>query len=341
MDSLAAAEQQSQPGDVVLDAGRDGIPRRPGRRSRRSGPASSARSGWSTRSWTHPFPSRTPPPVAAAARRDRPPVAAPAGLGADGRRSRRVPGRPAPGRPGLRTIRRARLRERPARAAGAGRLRHPGRQAARRAGRLRPPADHRRQGRLSVRRLRRRPSPTRTTPPAPARAPCGCSRSPSEVPVTDVQVGVATGRLRSGTYGHPERRTFCCLGDAVNLAARLMTRAPAGGIWVHGDVADAADERFVWEDLPAIAVKGRQQEVPVRRLLARAARRRAGATGSALQRDGRPRGRAGAAARPLGGGPGWSGPGRRRPGRGRHRQVPARRRPGRRARRRRRPVRQW
>ena len=111
-----------------------------------------------------------------------------------------------------------------------------------------------------------------------------------EVPVTDVQVGVAAGRLRSGTYGHPERRTFCCLGDAVNLAARLMTRAPAGGIWVHGDVADAADDRFVWEDLPAITVKGRQQEVPVRRLLARAARRRAGATGAASTRwsDARP-----------------------------------------------------
>ncbi|MEA2484465.1 MAG: hypothetical protein QOC55_2412, partial [Thermoleophilaceae bacterium] len=95
-----------------------------------------------------------------------------------------------------------------------------------------------------------------------------------EVPVTDVQVGVATGRLRSGTYGHPERRTFCCLGDAVNLAARLMTRAPAGGIWVHGDVAAAAGERFLWEQLPAITVKGRQQPVEVRRLLGRAAHRR-------------------------------------------------------------------
>ena len=68
--------------------------------------------------------------------------------------------------------------------------------------------------------------------------------------MTDVQVGVAAGRLRSGTYGHRERRTFCCLGDAVNLAARLMTRAPAGGIWVHGDVAEAAGERFVWDELP-------------------------------------------------------------------------------------------
>ena len=43
-----------------------------------------------------------------------------------------------------------------------------------------------------------------------------------------------------------------------------MTRAPAGGIWVHGDVADAAAERFEWEDLPAITVKGRTRQVPVR-----------------------------------------------------------------------------
>ena len=97
-----------------------------------------------------------------------------------------------------------------------------------------------------------------------------------EVPVTDVQIGVAAGRLRSGTYGHAERRTFCCLGDAVNLAARLMTRAPAGGVWVHGDVAQASGERFVWDHLPPITVKGRTQQVPVRALRGRAARRRAG-----------------------------------------------------------------
>ena len=95
-----------------------------------------------------------------------------------------------------------------------------------------------------------------------------------DVPVTDVQVGVATGRLRSGTYGHPERRTFCCLGDAVNLAARLMTRAPAGSVLVHGDVADATAERFEWEELSPIMVKGRSQPVRVRALTGRGARRR-------------------------------------------------------------------
>ena len=42
----------------------------------------------------------------------------------------------------------------------------------------------------------------------------------------DIQIGIAHGRLRSGTYGHEMRRTFVCLGDAVNLAARLMGAAP-------------------------------------------------------------------------------------------------------------------
>ena len=45
-----------------------------------------------------------------------------------------------------------------------------------------------------------------------------------------IQIGITQGRLRSGTYGHDRRRTFVCLGDAVNLAARLMARAPEGGI---------------------------------------------------------------------------------------------------------------
>src|SRR6478735_6754189 len=94
------------------------------------------------------------------------------------------------------------------------------------------------------------------------------------MPVTDVQVGVAAGPLRSGTYGHSQRRTFCCLGDAVNLAARLMTRAPVGGVWVHGDVADAAGERFVWDEVADITVKGRTARVPVRALRGRAAHRR-------------------------------------------------------------------
>ena len=50
---------------------------------------------------------------------------------------------------------------------------------------------------------------------------------------TGIQIGVTHGRLRSGTYGHAMRRTFVCLGDAVNLSARLMSAAPVGHIYVE------------------------------------------------------------------------------------------------------------
>ena len=90
--------------------------------------------------------------------------------------------------------------------------------------------------------------------------------------VIDLQVGIAGGRLRSGTYGHQQRRTFCCLGDAVNLAARLMSRAPAGEVWVHGGVADATAGRFAWDALEPVTVKGKASAVPVRVLRGRTTR---------------------------------------------------------------------
>ena len=74
----------------------------------------------------------------------------------------------------------------------------------------------------------------------------------------DLCIGITRGRLRSGTYGHAMRRTFVCLGDAVNLAARLMSAAPPGAIYVEQAVHDAAGEAFVWESLAPFAVKGRE-----------------------------------------------------------------------------------
>jgi class 3 adenylate cyclase/tetratricopeptide (TPR) repeat protein len=74
---------------------------------------------------------------------------------------------------------------------------------------------------------------------------------------TGIQIGMTQGRLRSGTYGHDMRRTFVCLGDAVNLAARLMSKAPPGGIYVAGPLREAAGDAFIWERLPDLRVKGK------------------------------------------------------------------------------------
>ena len=142
---------------------------------------------------------------------------------------------------------------------------------------------------------------------------------------TDIQIGITHGRLRSGTYGHPMRRTFVCLGDAVNLSARLMSAAPAGQIYVSRTVHDDAGAAFAWEPLAAIEGQGqgragrglradrfRGQDVPPAGPLRVAARR---TTGRAA-RAGRPARRG--ADRPR--------PGHRHRGRSRHGQVTAGRR---------------
>jgi class 3 adenylate cyclase/tetratricopeptide (TPR) repeat protein len=105
--------------------------------------------------------------------------------------------------------------------------------------------------------------------------------------VTGIAIGIARGRLRSGTYGHRQRRTFCCLGDAVNLAARLMSKSAPGEILVTADVAAAAGRAFVVDELPDLTVKGKAAPISVRRLTGRTSlgwERRMAGTGGRNQR---------------------------------------------------------
>ncbi len=75
--------------------------------------------------------------------------------------------------------------------------------------------------------------------------------------VGEIRIGITHGRLRSGTHGHARRRTFGCLGDAVNLAARLMSRAPASETYVSEPVRRRTGERFIWKELEPLLVKGK------------------------------------------------------------------------------------
>ena len=93
----------------------------------------------------------------------------------------------------------------------------------------------------------------------------------------EIQIGITRGTLRSGTYGHAMRRTFVCLGDEVNLSARLMSAAPRGQIYVSERIQVGAGDGFIWERLPDMKVKGKVQPVAVFALngsLQRASRRK-------------------------------------------------------------------
>jgi class 3 adenylate cyclase/tetratricopeptide (TPR) repeat protein len=93
-----------------------------------------------------------------------------------------------------------------------------------------------------------------------------------ETSATGIQVGVASGRLLSGTCGHRYRRTFSCFGDAANLAARLMSAAPAGQAYVTAEVAREAGSRFIFEVQPDFKAKGKSALIAVRSLTGRSRR---------------------------------------------------------------------
>jgi adenylate cyclase len=87
--------------------------------------------------------------------------------------------------------------------------------------------------------------------------------------ITDVQIGVTQGRVRTGAYGGVTRRTYGVQGDNVNLSARLMQAAPPGDILVSKAAKEASESFFLWEDLPPIKVKGKTEPIVVYRLIGR------------------------------------------------------------------------
>ncbi len=85
-------------------------------------------------------------------------------------------------------------------------------------------------------------------------------RLPDELPfLQPVQIGLSSGIMRTGAYGGRTRRTYGALGDEVNLAARLMTSAPAGEILVSGRVQSVVAERFLFEPRPPLIVRGKAE----------------------------------------------------------------------------------
>jgi adenylate cyclase len=80
-----------------------------------------------------------------------------------------------------------------------------------------------------------------------------------------IGVGIATGDVLAGYTGTQQRATYTCVGDTVNLAARLEahTKLAARGILVDGATQAALAGRVTSEALGAVAFKGKSQPVDV------------------------------------------------------------------------------
>jgi adenylate cyclase len=90
----------------------------------------------------------------------------------------------------------------------------------------------------------------------------------------EVQIGVTRGTMRTGGYGGSTRRSYGALGDDVNLAARLMSRAVSGEVLVsrrvHKELSAESEggsgflsEGFNFEPREPIRLKGKAEPIPV------------------------------------------------------------------------------
>jgi predicted ATPase len=76
-----------------------------------------------------------------------------------------------------------------------------------------------------------------------------------------IRIGVNSGRVFAGAVGPPYRRTFTIMGDAVNLAARLMAKARGGEVVAASAVLASSRARFETTPLEPFFVKGKRRPI--------------------------------------------------------------------------------
>jgi len=83
------------------------------------------------------------------------------------------------------------------------------------------------------------------------------------LPEISVGIGLHTGEATVGYIGSERRSEYTAIGDTVNLAARLESRAQGGQILSSHAVIEAADKQFTLHQLPPMSVKNRVQPVSI------------------------------------------------------------------------------
>jgi class 3 adenylate cyclase len=78
-----------------------------------------------------------------------------------------------------------------------------------------------------------------------------------------IHAGLNTGEVMAGLIGPQGRQDYAVMGDTTNVAARLMSAAPPGGVLVAEETWRATHEFIAYRELPPLSAKGKQQPVRV------------------------------------------------------------------------------
>jgi len=71
-----------------------------------------------------------------------------------------------------------------------------------------------------------------------------------------VRVGVNTGKVIVGNLGNKTRIEYTVIGAAVNLAQRMESNAPVGGILITADAWEKVKDKFAFSEKRDVTVKG-------------------------------------------------------------------------------------
>ncbi|MCU0821835.1 MAG: adenylate/guanylate cyclase domain-containing protein, partial [Spirochaetes bacterium] len=81
--------------------------------------------------------------------------------------------------------------------------------------------------------------------------------------IFEVGIVINSGDVVVGNIGSQMRMNYTCIGDTVNLAARLCSNAGAEEILVTKDTMEKSKKKFPTANVDPISVKGKEKKIPI------------------------------------------------------------------------------